>query len=248
MPHILKDGSDSIGAAGAALRVYVNIGTCPDYRIQPGGQLYGHPQAVRRLASNAKNPTAQHPFDLAKAQKECVDWQLTAARMGDAANFLDANQPYYLKNAPGGSDYITKRCRPVWIWARQHSREECARCHSSKLPPEVAQGGLDKHSRQAKAAWVKLVKSDDFLTRISSRMTSAIRWSRAIREWRSEPMPIARWAPIRIRAISGKTSRHVTFKQLPSPGTLILRIHLTAASRLHSRFRRVAAVITGRPR
>ena len=33
VPHILKDGSDSIGPAGAALRVYVNIGTCPDYRM-----------------------------------------------------------------------------------------------------------------------------------------------------------------------------------------------------------------------
>ena len=32
VPHILKDGSDSIGPADAALRVYINIGSCPDYR------------------------------------------------------------------------------------------------------------------------------------------------------------------------------------------------------------------------
>src|SRR5271156_3513932 len=32
VPHILKDGSDSIGAPSAGLRVYINIGSCPDYR------------------------------------------------------------------------------------------------------------------------------------------------------------------------------------------------------------------------
>ena len=35
VPHILKDGSDSVGAAGAGLRVYINIGSCPDYRYSP---------------------------------------------------------------------------------------------------------------------------------------------------------------------------------------------------------------------
>jgi len=51
-------------------------------------------------------PTTQHPFDLNKAQTECVDWQLTSARMTNAANFLDANQPYPLKSCPW------RRCVP----------------------------------------------------------------------------------------------------------------------------------------
>ncbi len=52
VPHILKDGSDSIGAEGAALRVYVNIGTCPDYRYSLEDTFVGAsqtaPAAVRR--------------------------------------------------------------------------------------------------------------------------------------------------------------------------------------------------------
>ena len=120
----------------------------------PSRGILRHPP----LASHAKNPTVQHPFDLVKAQKDCVDWQLTAARMTDAANFLDANQPYYLKNAADGNNYITED-PTVLDLGKTAFGQECARCHSSKLPPEVAQGGLDKHSEEAKAAWVKLVKS-----------------------------------------------------------------------------------------
>ena len=31
VPHILKDGADSIGVPGATIRVYVNIGTFSEY-------------------------------------------------------------------------------------------------------------------------------------------------------------------------------------------------------------------------
>lgn len=173
VPHIL-DGSDSIGPAGAALRVYVNIGTCPDYRISLEDTFMGLLRPLA-LASDAKNPTVQHPFDLNKAQQECVDWQLTAARMTNAANFLDANQPYYLKNAPGGPSYITSD-PSVLDLGKTVFGEQCARCHSSKLPPEVAQGGLDKHSPQAMGAWVKLVKTRTSWIRTFFRTTTAIPW------------------------------------------------------------------------
>jgi hypothetical protein len=149
VPHILKDGSDSIGAAGAALRVYVNIGTCPDYRMSLEDSFVGIMQP-------------QHPFDIDKAEKDCVDWQLTSARMGKAAGFLDAVQPYYLKNAPGGSDYL-KADPGTLETGKQVFAENCARCHSSKLPPEIADQHIDKHSDAAKPAWVKLVKSESFL-------------------------------------------------------------------------------------
>ena len=33
VPHILKDGADSVGVAGASLRVYVNIGMCGEYWV-----------------------------------------------------------------------------------------------------------------------------------------------------------------------------------------------------------------------
>ena len=35
-----------------------------------------------------------------------MDWQLTSARLEKTAGFLDAVQPYYWKNGPGGGDYV----------------------------------------------------------------------------------------------------------------------------------------------
>ena len=47
--HILKGGADSIGVAGASLRVYVNIGMCSDYWLTPrSGQRAQAAAAVRR--------------------------------------------------------------------------------------------------------------------------------------------------------------------------------------------------------
>ena len=220
VPHILKDGSDSIGPAGAALRVYVNIGTCPDYRMSLEDTFMGILRPLP-LGSDAKNPTVQHPFDLNKAQQDCVDWQLTAARMTNAANFLDANQPYYLKDAPGGTTYMTSD-PAVLDLGKTVFGEQCARCHSSKLPPEVTQGGLDKHSPQATAAWVKLVKTPDFLDKnflsdddryplVSSdpRMAIGTNSNRALG---TNPDTGHLW----------QNFSSVTFKQLPSPGPLVL--------------------------
>jgi len=220
VPHILKDGSDSIGPAGAALRVYVNIGTCPDYRMSLDDTFMGLLRPLP-LSSDAKNPTVQHPFDLNKAQQDCVDWQLTAARMTNAANFLDANQPYYLKNAPGGPGYMTSD-PAVLDLGKTVFGEQCARCHSSKLPTELAQGGLDKQSPQATAAWVKLVKTPDFLDKnflsdddryplVSGdpRMAIGTNSNRALG---TNPDTDHLW----------QNFSSVTFKQLPSPGQLLL--------------------------
>jgi hypothetical protein len=222
VPHILKDGSDSIGAKGAALRVYVNIGTCPDYRYSLEYTFLGVPNPAEPLLPPRPGTTsAQRPFDLAKAQRDCVDWQLTAARMDNAANFLDANQPYYLDAAPGGSDYL-KASPAVMDLGKTTFAENCARCHSSKLPPEVAQGQLDKHSPEAKAAWVKLVKSNGFLDKnflsddaryplVSKDPRLAI-GTNADRALGTNPDEGHIWQNFSSR----------TFKQLPSPGTLIL--------------------------
>ncbi len=231
VPHILKDGSDSIGAEGAALRVYINIGSCPDYRMSLEDTFTGILRPPP-LASNAKNPTVQHPFDLVNAQKNCVDWQLTAARMTDAANFLDANQPYYLKNAPGGGDYITKDSAILDL-GKTTFGAECARCHSSKLPPEVTQGGVDKHSEQAKAAWVKLVKSDEFLSKnflsddaryplVSTDPRMAI-GTNADRALGTNPDTDHLW----------HNFSSLTFKQLPTPGTLVLQNPFDGSQPIH---------------
>ena len=61
--HILKDGADSIGVAGASLRVYINIGMCSDYWItlhDPGDgtrapEAFRHRLRARELRRLARN-------------------------------------------------------------------------------------------------------------------------------------------------------------------------------------------------
>lgn len=217
VPHILKDGSDSTGPANAGLRVYINIGSCPDYRYSLEDTFVGGLRPMPVLPIPAV-PTTQHPFDISKAQKECVDWQLTSARIDNAAQFLDAVQPYPLKNAPGGAQYLTASAAVLDTGKRVFA-ENCARCHSSKVPPEV-QNGLDKHSEAAKAAWVRLVMSPDFLDKnflsddnrypvVSSdpRFDIGTNVNRAMG---TNPIEQHIWQDFSSR----------TFKQLPSPGLM----------------------------
>ena len=50
VPHVLKDGADSIGIAGASLRVYVNIGMCSDFWLPHHDLIHGRrPQRGHRL-------------------------------------------------------------------------------------------------------------------------------------------------------------------------------------------------------
>ncbi|HEX2252286.1 MAG TPA: hypothetical protein VHQ65_03355 [Thermoanaerobaculia bacterium] len=148
VPRILKDGADSIGPAGAALRVYVNIGTCPDYRM-------GREDVLGGLAP-------QQAFEIAHAETHCADWRQTAARMDGAAAFLDALAPYRLADAPGGAAYLAADA-PTLALGRRAFAAHCARCHSSKLPPGLRHAGPAKHAPEAVPAWIALAERDDFL-------------------------------------------------------------------------------------
>lgn len=148
VPHILMDGADSIGVAGAGMRVYTNIGTCGDYRMS--------------LEDTFVGIKSQHPFDLEKAEAECEDWRLTAERIDEAAAFLNSPHPYKLKDAPGGEKYLTDDEEQLALGKRVFA-QYCARCHSSKLPEGYTHEGMKKHSEEAKADWIKLVMRDDFL-------------------------------------------------------------------------------------
>jgi hypothetical protein len=142
--HILKDGADSIGTAGASLRVYVNIGMCSDYWVTLQQPIYGM--------------VPQQPFSIDKARRECDDWRQTEARMPAAEAFLKTIGPMRLKDAPGGAQYLSSD--PVLL--RQGKlvfSEQCASCHSSKQPPATAGG-----SQQEKTQWFReAVLRDDFL-------------------------------------------------------------------------------------
>ncbi|MCU1275701.1 MAG: Cytochrome c, mono- and diheme variant, partial [Bryobacterales bacterium] len=137
--HILKDGADSIGVAGASLRVYVNIGMCSDYWLT--------------LQDPVEGTTDQKPFLIDKARKECADWRATEERMPAAEAFLKTIGPMRLRDAPGGEQYLTKDPE-ILKRGKIVFGERCASCHSSKRPPQES-AAVDWFRQSA--------LSDDFL-------------------------------------------------------------------------------------
>lgn len=128
--HILKDGSDSIGTAGASLRVYVNIGMCSDYWTKLHDPIAG-------------TAFEQKPFRIELARKDCADWRATEARMANAEKFLLTMKPIRLKDAPYGEQYLSKDPEQLKRGAMVFA-DQCARCHSSKQPPDTVSGEAER--------------------------------------------------------------------------------------------------------
>lgn len=153
VPHVLKDGADSIGAAGAAKRVYINIGSCGDYRMS--------------LESTFLGLKPQRPFEIPWAEAHCEDWRQTEARMEDAAAYLDSTPPFKLEKALEYADgAVREKYQPdkeKLKLGKKMFGQYCARCHSSKLPPGYSHEGDEKHGKEAQQAWVDLVMREDFL-------------------------------------------------------------------------------------
>ena len=126
-PRVLKDGSDSVGALGALNRVYLNIGLFSEEWL-----LHFRPVIGGKEIS---------PIRISDAEKNSSYWQATEAWTPHTAwFFLNAAKPDRLKDAPGGTKYLTADAatldRGKTVFA-----ETCARCHSSKAPKPAA--GLD---------------------------------------------------------------------------------------------------------
>lgn len=123
VPHVLKDGADSVGVPGATLRVYVNIGSYSQHWMQQHNALIGL--------------TKQKPFSVETAQKNSVYWLATQQKFQNIAKFFMRLKSFRLEDARGGKDYIT-RDGAVMTRGKTVFAENCATCHSSKRPPEGA--------------------------------------------------------------------------------------------------------------
>ncbi|OJY72357.1 MAG: hypothetical protein BGP12_12315 [Rhodospirillales bacterium 70-18] len=126
-PHVLKDGSDSVGVLGALNRVYLNIG------------LFSEEWLLHFNAIAGGKPIS--PIPIATAERNSAYWRATEAGTPDMGLFfLKAGRPDHLADAPGGAKYLTADAaeldRGKTVFA-----ETCARCHSSKAPVPAA--GLD---------------------------------------------------------------------------------------------------------
>jgi len=201
VPHILKDGADSVGLAGAALRVYVNIGLFSQYWLTLHAPLLG----IRR----------QEPFEVARAAEDSVYWQATVERMPDLEAFFRSIGPYRLEDAAwigadgeehSGMEYLSAD-REVLAKGRLAFARECAACHSSKRPPQ----DLDPGSLEVRSWFETSVASDDF--RDNNYLSEDKRHS------------ISRVRTNACRALATNATRgriwdifsSETYKQLPSP-------------------------------
>lgn len=140
VPHVLKDGADSVGVPGATIRVYINIGMYSQHWMAQHQPLLGL--------------TPQKPFSIKTAQENSVYWNATQEKVGNIAKFFMKLTSYRLADAPGGKEFMTKD-EAVLTRGKVVFAEQCATCHSSKQPP----AGED-----ADAWFAKEVLKADFLT------------------------------------------------------------------------------------
>lgn len=131
VPHILKDGADSVGVVGAAIRVYVNLGLFHSHWLERHQALIGL--------------KPQKPFSIRLAQKQSAYWRATERKIPDIGKFFARLKPMKLVDAPGGAAFVakvaTKLERGRVVFARH-----CAGCHSSRQPPPHV-------SQESRADW-----------------------------------------------------------------------------------------------
>ena len=126
-PRVLKDGSDSVGVLGALNRVYLNIGTFSEEWLLHFNALVGG------------KPIS--PIPIETARKNSAYFKATEGQTLDMARFfLRTTAPHHLADAPGGAKYLTADAATL-ARGRNVFAENCARCHSNKLPAMVE--GLD---------------------------------------------------------------------------------------------------------
>jgi hypothetical protein len=146
VPHVLKDGADSVGVPGATLRVYINIGMYSQHWLQQHNALIGLSE--------------QRPFEISAAQKNSVFWRATEQKFENIAKFFTKLKPMRLADARGGSAFLTKD-EAVLNRGRLVFANHCAECHSSKQPPANV---TDKRRWFAEAVMKPDFLEDNFLS------------------------------------------------------------------------------------
>jgi hypothetical protein len=153
VPHILKDGADSVGVPGATIRVFVNIGMFHQEWLECHDPLTGL-KPVKLKVGSVLN---QKPFEIVKARKNSVYWRATEERLDNLVKFFLRIQPMRLADAPRGKEFLTADVETLRR-GKLAFADHCARCHSSKRPPAEIAGTA------AEANWYReAVLKPDFL-------------------------------------------------------------------------------------
>jgi hypothetical protein len=227
-PHVLKDGSDSVGALGALNRVYLNIG------------LFSEEWLLHFNALVGGKPIS--PIPIAVAQKNSAYWQATELQTPAMALFLlKAGQPDHLRDAPGGATFLTED-QAVLARGKTVFAETCARCHSSKQP--VPAVGLDpgggagadylQHwnrywewtkTEDYKAKMRAIVDAPDFLD--GNYLSTEVRVPVSLLKTNA-------CSPLATNALAGNIWDNFSsdsYKQLPSVGTITVNDPFTGAEK-----------------
>jgi hypothetical protein len=222
-PRVLKDGSDSVGVLAALNRVYLNIGTFSEEWLLHFNALVGGKTVS--------------PIPVATARKNSAYFASTEAQTPDMALFLvAASSPHHLADAPGGAA-ILKTDESLVPRGKQVFAENCARCHSSKLPtppsdvPAIAldqQGGcagknyLDCFNKfwawtntdDFKQKMTKMVEAPDFLDH--NYLSTELRIPVTLTQTNA-------CSPLATNALAGNVWDNFSsqsYKDLPSVGTI----------------------------
>ena len=209
VPHVLKDGADSIGIVGALARVYVSIGTDHQEWIKHFNLLVGGKK--------------QTPFPVAKARKESPYFRATLDRLQNvAAFFVKADKPQPLARAPGGEAYL-QDSPDIVARGQQVFAENCAACHVSanKMPPPPS--GVGRYT----PAWEAWTRSEDFKT----KMTALVRapdflddnYLSTDQPYRDSVIGTNACAAVASNAVRGHiwdNFSSVTYKERPPAGTI----------------------------
>ncbi|SEM71978.1 hypothetical protein [Nitrosomonas marina] len=127
--RVLKDGADSVGVLGALNRVYLNIGLFSEEWLTHFYPVIGTQKIT--------------PIRIADAQKNSSYWNATEDQTADMAIFfLVSASPDDLKDAPDGENYLSAD-NDVLDRGRIVFAENCAACHSSKIPESPPESGID---------------------------------------------------------------------------------------------------------
>ncbi|MBA3582635.1 MAG: hypothetical protein H0W44_09315 [Gammaproteobacteria bacterium] len=206
VPHILKDGSDSVGIIGALSRVYVNIGQFHQQWLKNHNAILGG--------------KPQTPFEVTKAQKNSVYWQSTAERVGPlAAYFVKAAGPMYLKDAESGETFLSKDQTQL-ATGKQLFADNCAECHSSKQP--TAARGSEAYKTDMRV----IVAAPDFLDNNYLSTDERI----AVSELKTNACSALSTNAMRGNVWDNFSSE--TYKTLPSVGQIEVQHPLTGEKRM----------------
>ncbi len=227
-PSVLKDGADSAGALGSLNRVYLNIGLFGEEWLLHFNPLVGG----KRIT----------PIEVKVARKNSVYWQATEAQTFNMLLFfLKGATPHRLREAPGGPAYLTES-RATIDRGKAVFADNCARCHSSKLPSLPRGSDLGNcagpnylecwnrywswtKTKEFKAKMREIVMADDFLK--DNFLSTDLRVPVTLLQTNA-------CSPLATNAIAGNIWDNFSsqsYKALPSVGTITVHHPITGEER-----------------